>query len=301
MTFSTESHHCYRLAKHKAVPIDHQLQYCLNENHIRCPVFLRGDRLFPKVANTQPARAQTVTATPVPGKSAAISTSAAKWIVVVAAIFSLVLISGWVFANTDIFTRTDPPVQAYSEIPPGITPTITRPVVEFAPNQTLIYDLTATVTDQNKMEATRSIPITGIGSMTATATMQPSHTPEKCVLPDGWVVYTVQLRDTLYWLSQSVTASVEEIMQVNCLTSETLAVGQQIFLPKMPPKIIFTATSTYIPTTTAIPPNPIPTLSPIFTVTPEPPAPTDTSEPQPTPEPLPTETLEPTPTANPEI
>lgn len=143
MTFATGSHHCYRLAKHKAVPLNHQNQYCLNENHIRCPVFLRGDRLFPMEARTQ------ATATPASRKPSRLSIpkSAIKWAIALAAIFVLAFVSWWVFAKTDIFTRPDPPVQASGDLPPGVTPTITRTVEVFFPNLTMIYELTVVATD----------------------------------------------------------------------------------------------------------------------------------------------------------
>ena len=248
MTFATEIHHCYRLAKHKAVPLDHQYQYCLNENHIRCPVFLRGDRLFPKAARTP------VTATPasrtLPHLS--IPKSAIKWGIAVATIFVLVIVSWWVFAKTDIFTRPDPPVQAFGDLPPGVTPTITRTVMEFSPNMTMIYELTAVASGTSSPQLSQAIPVTGESSSTLTETLTatPSPTAIACTLPDGWVVYTVKLWDNLYWLSLSVRTSVEDLVAVNCLTSETLIVGQQLYLPYYPPKASFTSTKSPTPTRT---------------------------------------------------
>ena len=172
MTFATESHHCYRLARHKAVPLYHQYQYCLSENHIRCPVFLSGDRLFPKVARTQP----TLTPASRTPLRLSIPKSAIRWTIALAAIFVLAYVSWWVFAKTDIFTRPDPPVHAFGDLPPGVTPTITRTVMEFSPNMTMIYELTtlATVT-----QLSQAIPVTGEASstLTETPTTTPSPTP----------------------------------------------------------------------------------------------------------------------------
>jgi LysM repeat protein len=299
MTFATEIHHCYRLAKHKAVPLDHQYQYCLNENHIRCPVFLHGDRLFPKAARTP------VTATPAPRTTPrfSIPKSAIKWAIALAAIFVLAYVSWWVFAKTDIFTRPDPPVQAFGDLPPGVTPTITRTVMEFSPNLTMIYELTAVATATGNPQLSQVIPVTG--ESTSTLTVTPTPTTIACSLPDGWVVYTVKLWDTLYWLSLSVRTSMEYLIEVNCLTSTTVVVGQELYLPYYPPKASFTSTKSPTPTRTDIPPTrtytstftATPTPTPTFTFTNTPVPPTATSVP---PTLTPTDTSTPTPTEIPE-
>jgi len=316
MTFATESHHCYRLAKHKAVPLDHQYQFCLNENHIRCPIFLSGDRLFPKVAKTQLSTAQPAAVSRNP-LHLSLPKSAIRWAIVLAAIFVLAIASWWVFAKTDIFTRPDPPVQAFGELPPGVTPTITRTLMEFSPNQTMIYELTAIATGTNSPQLSQAIPVTGEASstLTETPTITPSPTTIACTLPDGWVVYTVKLWDSLYWLSLSVRTSMEYLMEVNCLTSTTLVVGQEIFLPYYPPKASFTSTKSPTPTRTNIPPTrtytrtytatvtrtPTPTFTYTFTLIPPTNTPTDTPTPIPTDTPTPTPTETPTeePTATP--
>ncbi|PKO09657.1 MAG: hypothetical protein CVU40_10210 [Chloroflexi bacterium HGW-Chloroflexi-2] len=299
MTFATESHHCYRLAKHKAVPLDHQYQYCLNENHIRCPIFLHGDRLFPKAARTP------VTATPPPRTTPRVSIpkSAIRWTIALAAIFVLAYVSWWVFAKTDIFTRPDPPVQAFGDLPPGVTPTITRTVMEFSPNMTMIYELTAVATATGNPQLSQVIPVTG--ESTSTLTVTPTPTTIACSLPDGWVVYTVKLWDTLYWLSLSVRTSMEYLIEVNCLTSTTVVVGQELYLPYYPPKASFTSTKSPTPTRTDIPPTrtytstftATPTPTPTFTFTNTPVPPTATSVP---PTLTPTDTSTPTPTEIPE-
>ena len=314
MTFATEIHHCYRLAKHKAIPLDHQYQYCLSENHIRCPIFLSGDRLFPKVARTQAMETPAVRAPRAP-LNLSIPKSVIQWAIALAAILVLSFVSWWVFAKTDIFTRPDPPVQAFGELPPGVTPTITRTLMEFSPNQTMIYELTAIATGTNNPQLSQAIPVTGEASstLTETPTTTPSPTTIACTLPDGWVVYTVKLWDSLYWLSLSVRTSMEYLMEVNCLTSTTLIVGQEIFLPYYPPKASFTSTKSPTSTRTNIPPTstytrtptPTPTHTPTltytYTYTPVPPTntPTDTSTPIPTPTDTPTLIPTDTPTEEP--
>jgi LysM repeat protein len=261
MTFATESHHCFRLAKHKGVPLDHQYQYCLNDNHIRCPILLRGDQLFPKVVKSQAKSAQ-------PGKfpsKKTVSKSAIKWVIAIIAILILAFTSYWVFAKTDLFSRPDPPVQAFGELPPGVTPTITRTVVEFSPNLTLIYDLTGVASDTTTPSETPGITSTTqkTPTPTNTASVTPTTKSVACSLPDGWIVYTVKFWDTLYGLSLSVRTSIDYLVEVNCLTSTRLVVGQQIFLPYYPPKASFTTTSTSTP----VPPDPTRTRTSTATFT----------------------------------
>ncbi|MDO9087388.1 MAG: LysM peptidoglycan-binding domain-containing protein [Anaerolineaceae bacterium] len=317
MTFATESHHCFRLAKHKGVPLDHQYQYCLNDNHIRCPILLRGDQLFPKVVESQKKSAQS---SKFPSRKT-VSKSAVKWVIAIIAILILAFTSYWVFANTDLFSRPDPPVQAFGSLPPGVTPTITRTVVEFSPNLTLIYDLTGVASDTTTSSETPGITSTTqkTPTPTNTASITPTAISVACSLPDGWVVYTVKFWDTLYWISLSVRTPIEEIMAVNCLTSTRLVVGQQIFLPYNPPRSSFTptlsitpgppdptrtytrtstATSTHTPTTTPTR-TPTPTYTPIPPTTTPTPTNTPTPTPTDTPTPTPTDTPTPTPTDTP--
>ncbi len=130
MSFATTSHMCFKVSKPKGVPVDHQLQYCLHDEHLRCPVLLNGEEMFPvKKKNLVP--------------SALFMKSSAKWVAIVATVAILVWSFWWVATNTDVFTRPDPPVYASDELPPGITPTATRANESFEPEITLIYDLTS--------------------------------------------------------------------------------------------------------------------------------------------------------------
>jgi len=248
MTFATEVHHCYRLAQNRPVPLNHQNQYCLDENHIRCPIFLRGNRLFPTVAGTQGISTKPYRAPmrkPLP-KSVYFAMAG------FAVLFVVVITGWWLATRTDFFTRPDPPVQAFSDLPPGVTPTATRITSTFMPKLTLLYDLTAQPTDGVAEELLENIPVTG--EVDNSITPSPT-TREACSLPDGWVVYTVKQWDTLYWLSLSVDSTVAEIAEVNCLTSEDLTVGQEIYLPSMPPEATFTPLSSLTPTKTKRPPT----------------------------------------------
>lgn len=121
--------------------------------------------------------------------------------------------------------------------------------------------------------------------------------PTPCGPPAGWRRYTVERGDTLYSLARRHRTTVVAIKHANCLTSNTIVVGQKLWLPPLPPTSTPTLTAT--PTSTSeISPRPTPT--PTLTGTPTPtatstPTPTSTSETSP----LPTPTLTARPTLTP--
>ena len=124
---------------------------------------------------------------------------------------------------------------------------------------------TATAVAATPTESTE--PSTIFPTSTATSSPSPTNTPTleptqiSCIPspPFGWARYTVQANDSLSALGEATDATVEQIMQVNCLDNILLSVGQQIWLPAMEP----TATATPEPTATngpatAVPPAPNP-------------------------------------------
>lgn len=141
---------------------------------------------------------------------------------------------------------------------------------------------------------------------------RPYPQPPACGAPAGWVVYQVQVNDTLQSLAMRTNTSIYQLKRANCLVDEWLYAGQRLYLPFIPAPlptatpILFTATpipptATPIPpTATMIPPTetPIPPNTP--TATPVPPD-TPTPVPPDTPTPIPpdTPTPEPPPTATP--
>jgi LysM repeat protein len=104
-----------------------------------------------------------------------------------------------------------------------------------------------------------------------------------CGPPPNWVQYSVQPGDTLYSLAVRTHTTVYAIVQANCLSGYNLYVGQQLWLPFLPPPP---------PTATFTPPMP-PTVTDTATVTATP----GVGSPTPTPTGVPSET--PTPTATP--
>lgn len=68
----------------------------------------------------------------------------------------------------------------------------------------------------------------------ATQTPSPTTGPGICTMSPGWVIYTIQSGDTLSWLARQTGMTVEEIMEENCLISNTIVTGDLLWLPKLP-------------------------------------------------------------------
>jgi len=56
-------------------------------------------------------------------------------------------------------------------------------------------------------------------------------TPPPCVAPEDWTAHVIQTGDTLYSLAQRYGTTVETLMLVNCLETETIFVDQQLRVP----------------------------------------------------------------------
>ncbi len=80
-------------------------------------------------------------------------------------------------------------------------------------------------------------------SPTSIASSNDSTTPGSTAVPTaacgqppaGWVTYIVQLGDTLFGLAMNTGTIVGEIQRVNCLGTQSLVTGEQIYLPMKPP------------------------------------------------------------------
>jgi LysM repeat protein len=98
-------------------------------------------------------------------------------------------------------------------------------------------------------------------------------TPTPCAVspPPGWELYTVQSGDTLFNLAATRGTTTAEVLQVNCLTSPIIAIGQTLYLPALP-----------TPTSTSTEPPPTPAFTPVAQLPPVQPAP-----PAPAPQPPP--------------
>jgi len=62
-----------------------------------------------------------------------------------------------------------------------------------------------------------------------------SQTPPACVPPDDWAIYVVRPGNTLESLAHRYGVTVEALMHVNCLNTQTLFAGQRLYVPGPPP------------------------------------------------------------------
>jgi LCP family protein required for cell wall assembly len=95
--------------------------------------------------------------------------------------------------------------------------------------------------------AVTSSPVSG----TAEAALLPAPspvpaTPPPCVPPNDWITYAVQEGDTLYTLAQRYSTEVEALKQVNCLQSDLIQIGRELYVPG-PPVVRLPASGTFVP------------------------------------------------------
>jgi len=77
-------------------------------------------------------------------------------------------------------------------------------------------------------------PATAVALLAPSATPEatnPPVTPPPCVPPNDWGIHVVQSGNTLYSLAQRYRCDVELLMQVNCLNTTTIFVGQRLYVP----------------------------------------------------------------------
>jgi len=142
-----------------------------------------------------------------------------------------------------------PPLEATSTAP-VVTPTMGTPTSAVT-EQTVTSDVTVT-------PQPTSTPTSGM-QMTIVLDGQPTAAPTSgyCQHPQNWVVYTVQVSDTLSSLGQRTGTNWQQIQAANCLIGTVIFAGQTLYLPFVPPPV-----------------TPLPNLTPMVP-TPPPPGPGD--------------------------
>lgn len=134
-----------------------------------------------------------------------------------------------------------PSQPAQSTFPPNTTSPHAPQVTNISP--------TPLSTDTARPEAATTVQDKTTPGSTATAT--------PCHAPTAWIAYTVQTGDTLFGLAQQAGTTVQVIARSNCLSGDTLVVGQRLYLP-------FVASSTPSATITpsSTPTHTMPTIDP---------------------------------------
>jgi hypothetical protein len=120
-----------------------------------------------------------------------------------------------------VLQTAPPPTATHSPTPePSLTATATFP------SATPTITLTPSPTLTPRSTITPPPPIT-IAAFVPTAT-------EACHKPDGWVEHTVVAGETLFafQLGTNSTVTVDQIMEVNCLTDRLIYENQVIYLPE---------------------------------------------------------------------
>ena len=107
---------------------------------------------------------------------------------------------------------------------------------------------------------TTNLPASVLPTLTRTPPQTQTFTtpaPTVCTptMPSGWVRYVIQSGDLVTLLAQKTGASVTQLIAVNCLPeTQTIIVGQPLFLPILPPAtLIPTQSPTIAPTPTNAP------------------------------------------------
>lgn len=89
----------------------------------------------------------------------------------------------------------------------------------------------------------------------------PTAPPVACGAPRNWVVYYIQRGDTLFDIAQRVNSTVSQLRNANCLTSNDIRTGQELYVPYLPapkPTSIQPTMTSPPPVSTQVPP-PTPT------------------------------------------
>ena len=169
---------------------------------------------------------------------------------------------------TLVSTAVQTTIEISCEPPPGWTPYSVKS------NDTLnklaaaygIYP--QDLADANCLVESRLVP----GSTLYLPPLQETATIISCGAPSHWVIYVVQPGDTLFSIARRVNISVYQLKYANCLTSDYIRSGQQLYVPYLPLPI---ASPTFITETTQPPietatlePTPTPTDSNISKRTP---------------------------------
>ncbi len=110
-------------------------------------------------------------------------------------------------------------------------------------------------------------------TLTSSAALIPTLTPQRCGPPRTWIRYIVQPSDTLFRLSYLYGVSVLELQFANCLTDSLIRVGEVLYVPNVATRTLsptpVTPTNTTVPTRTyTITLTPSITLTPTITLTP---------------------------------
>jgi LysM repeat protein len=233
-SFPNLHHNCYLQIKPEEISFAYQETYCLSHNYIHCPIYLKKTPLI--TPETTPVSSENLK----PDRYA-FKLSTLQSLTLITILLSLVLIILLVVLTTNSKTSQQPISASSNNLMVVITFIITP--TQVTPNATWYAHLT--------QQALSDTPTLSDFFPTRTSVAYRIPTVINCDKPDGWIVYKVDDGDSLQSLGRLTYMTVVDLMVANCMTSNSLAVGQQIFLPYYPGSA--TATRTARPTSTRTP------------------------------------------------
>jgi polyisoprenyl-teichoic acid--peptidoglycan teichoic acid transferase len=141
-----------------------------------------------------------------------------------------------------------------------LTPAAQGPVAEavaYAPTATALVEETPVPA---VLTAAEPLSATAVLSPTAVPVPAGPVTPAPCVPPDDWGIHVVQAGNTLFSLARRYGTDVESLMLVNCLNTNTIFIGQHLYVPGIGAAALPVATSmpqSALPAGEAALPNPV--------------------------------------------
>ena len=223
---ATSAHRCHRWATPQTVEKEHQVTFCLNDNHINCPWFVRPGGNFSSRREHY---------NPVSRKQRLVGTVALLSVLLLAFIAAKMVIWPTFFGGDQqkvaggvpvVIATSAPAGSAAAPIGSAAAPTATPPPTAV---QSTAVPVAAQPTTTSALTATRAIStaVTPRPTGTPSPTARPQITP-----PAGGQIYEVQSGDTLYGLATAHGITVEDIMKANGLTDRaSLRVGQKLIIP----------------------------------------------------------------------
>ncbi|KAA3654353.1 MAG: LysM peptidoglycan-binding domain-containing protein, partial [Chloroflexi bacterium] len=223
LAFASEWNQCYRSGKPTSVDYLHQQQYCLRANHAACSVFRYNNGVPPSggmpqhnLAKVRPQVKRRV------------------WVVafsVMMFVLSISLTAAFWWPRTPDLSNPNGPTDG------GVVDSnLSEPIPTARSALSFFQDLF--LPDEPTISATVTPTRPLSGSLTGGETAVSPTPPTLCNPPLFWVIYTVQPGDTIFTLAQrtGTTASILKIS--NCLNSDSVSVGDRLYLPQPPPPTI---------------------------------------------------------------
>ncbi len=234
---ATSAHRCHRWATPQTVEKDHQVAFCLNDNHIKCPWFVQPGGSFSSRREQY---------NPISRKQRIVGVAALLSVLLMVFITGKMFVWPVLFGGNQEIAAGGIPVATATSAPAGAA--MTQTAVQTVPITTVtVTQSTTTASPQPTDVQSTAVPVAAQPTVTSTptatraistaVTLRPTSTPSPTARPQitppaGGLIYEVQSGDTLYGLATAHGITVEDIMKANGLTDRaSLRVGQKLVIP----------------------------------------------------------------------